>query len=191
MKKAVFFDFFGVISCEIAPFWLAKYIKPEELMEVKLSFTNPADKGEISEDEMFARISRTVGVPADDIRREWEEMVKINTPLVDYIRRAKEKYPVYLLSNATEGFLHKILKENSLYSLFDGLFISSEVGLIKPSVEYFTSALDKFGLLPSEVVMIDDNPKNLAGAKEAGIDGIRFCDNESFIREFEGYYGKI
>ncbi len=185
MKKVILFDFFGVISCEIAPFWLRKFYGEDELAEVKLGFTDPADSGEISERELFCNISRATGVAPEDIREQWLGMVRINGELVEYIKGLRKGHRVYLLSNATSEFLHGILKDNGLYELFDGLFISSEVHLIKPHREFFDAALERFKIAAEDAVMIDDNPRNIAGAKEAGIQGIVYTDNEALFKALE------
>lgn len=185
MKNVIFFDFFGVISCEIAPFWLRRYYGEEELGEVKLGFTDPADLGEISEAELFENIGRATGVSPSEIRKEWLGMVRINEELVDYIKGLRNKHRIYLLSNATAEFLHTILKKYSLYDLFDGLFISSEMHVIKPRKEFFTSALERFGVAAGDAVMIDDNPRNIAGAEAAGIKGIIYKDNSSLFKAIE------
>ena len=147
--------------------------------------------GIITEEEMYQKISEQINVTPELIAKEWQELIHINGELVEYIKRVKKKYPVYLLSNAIEPFLTRILKEHDLYPLFDKIFISSEMGIAKPGTEFFLHVLNDLGIDPKDAVMIDDNPSNIAGARAAGIDGIIFTDNESFTKEFEGYYGSI
>lgn len=191
MKTVVLFDFFGVISSEIAPIWFRRHLDDSAADKIKSDIVSLADVGIITEEEMYQKISEQINVTPELIAKEWQELIHINGELVEYIKRVKKKYPVYLLSNAIEPFLTRILKEHDLYPLFDKIFISSEMGIAKPGTEFFLHVLNDLGIDPKDAVMIDDNPSNIAGARAAGIDGIIFTDNESFTKEFEGYYGSI
>ena len=187
MKSVVFFDFFGVICSEIAPFWFRRHFDDKTADEIKADIVARADLGIISEEEMQREIAARTGVPADQIRPQWLELVNINGLLVDYIRSLRGKHQVYLLSNAIGPFLHKVLEDNDLYSLFDRVFISSEMGIAKPDVSFYERVLSETGAKAGDAVMIDDNAKNIAGAVEAGIDGIIFSDNEQMLAELNKY----
>ena len=74
-----------------------------------------------------------------------QELVRINDGLVEMIKKIRQKYKVYLLSNAVSGFLRRILKNHDLYQLFDKVFISSEMKIAKPNKEFFEFLADLFG----------------------------------------------
>ncbi len=188
MKKVVLFDFFGVIGYELSPVWFRRYFDDSIADATKHRLVNPGDLGAISEEEMFENIGREVGVDAKQVRREWMELVTINEEMVNFIKEVKKSYPVYLLSNALSGFLREILEKNDLYQLFDEVYISAEIHLAKPDPEFFRECLERIGAKAEETVMIDDNAKNLEGAREVGIDTILFTDNRSFQAEFKNYY---
>lgn len=188
MKKAIFFDFFGVISGEVSPIWLRRHFSAEQAPIIKEEICSRADAGELLEEDFYREVSARTGVAPEVVAREMWEIIQINEELRDFILRLREKYPVYLLSNAMSSFLRRILEENDLYPLFDRVFISAEMRLAKPSPDFFRAALTELELAPEDVVMIDDNAKNLAGAREAGIDGILFRGNESLYRELAAYY---
>lgn len=188
MKKAIFFDFFGVISGEVSPIWLRRHFSAEQTPIIKEEICSRADAGELLEEDFYREVSARTGVAPEVVAREMWEIIQINAELRDFILRLREKYPVYLLSNAMSSFLRRILEENDLYPLFDRVFISAEMRLAKPSPDFFRAALTELELAPEDVVMIDDNAKNLAGAREAGIDGILFRGNESLYRELAAYY---
>ena len=188
MKKAVFFDFFGVISCQIAPIWFRRHFDDKEADQIKKDIVSLGDIGIIDEDETYRRIYERTGIPADQIRSEWDDLVEINENLVSFLRKVKERYPIYLLSNAIDPFLERILKKHDLYSLFDKIFVSSLMHISKPSKEFFEYVLSDVGLNAEDVVMIDDNRSNLEGAKLAGIDGILFENNGDFKKIFDTFY---
>ncbi len=188
MKKVVLFDFFGVIGYELSPIWFRRHFDESVADAEKHRLVDPGDRGAISEDEMFESISAETGVPAKQIRQEWMDMVTINTELAEFIKKVKKSYPVYLLSNALSSFLREILEKNELYGLFDEVYISSELGLAKPDPDFFRECLSRIGAKAEDTVMIDDNEKNLVGARSVGIDTIHFRDFASFKTEFEKYY---
>lgn len=188
MKKAVFFDFFGVISGEVSPVWLRRHFSAEEAAIVKEQICSRSDAGELLEEDFYREVSARTGVAPETVAREMWEIIAINEELRDFILRLRRRYPVYLLSNAMSSFLRRILEENDLYPLFDRVFISAEMRVTKPSADFFRTVLSELSLSGEDAVMIDDNAKNLAGAREAGIDGILFTDNAALYRALGEYY---
>lgn len=183
MKSVIFFDFFGVISSEVAPIWFEKHFPADEAKRIKAELVHISDLGTITEDEMFTNIARFMGMNKDDISREWYELAVINTEVVDFIVSLKERFPIYLLSNATATFIRRVLSENGLYRLFDGVFISAEEHLAKPNPAFFAAALQRFGVKAEDAVMIDDNAENIKGAMGAGITGVVFKGVEDLKAE--------
>ncbi len=183
MEKIILFDFFGVISTEIAPFWFARHFDEEAAQRIKMEMVTPADIGDITENEMYQKISERLGISPEVIRQEWRELIRLDHELIAYIKELKRTHRVYLLSNAPAEFLNRILEENSLYELFDEVFISSEMRLIKPSAEFFTYCLDKIGARPEECIFTDDNINNVRAARSLGIEAIHFTCLEDYRRE--------
>ena len=57
-----------------------------------------------------------------------------------------------------------------------GVTVSGEVGLIKPDPAIYARHAATFGLEPAATVFIDDSPKNVEGAREAGWQAVLFSD---------------
>ena len=184
-KKLIVFDFFGVISSEIAPVWLRKYFNEEDAKRIKAEIVSKVDSGEITEMELYRQLGKLANVSADEVAKEWMDLVKINDRLVNFIKELKENYKVILLSNASDTYLRKILNRYELIPLFDEIIISSEVKLVKPGNEIYQLALDRMQAKPEESVMIDDNIVNVNGAKQIGIAGILYTNVNSLIEELK------
>lgn len=77
---------------------------------------------------------------------------------------------ICLLSNITPDF------EDIIPDMVDKdkRFLSYELGLIKPDPEIYKVVLQKLHAEPSEVVFIDDLPRNIEAARALGINGIVF-----------------
>lgn len=77
---------------------------------------------------------------------------------------------VYLLSNAQACFTRDELDACGLTSLFDGIVISSDVGVKKPSSKIFEIALEKFGVSADDCIYVgNDMRDDVMGASGAGI----------------------
>ena len=187
MKNTILFDFFGVISGEIAPVWLAKHFPEDEAASLKSKIAGKADSGDVTIEEMFAEVSAVSNIPVDIVRKEWFELAIINQELVEFIKTLKGKYNLYLLSNAISDFIRPILKENNLEELFDKIYISSEIRLVKPSKEFFDYCLKDSNINPKDAIFIDDNISNVNSAIAAGIDSMLYKNNQEFFEDFAKY----
>ena len=183
-KKVLIFDFFGVICSEIAPFWLERYFTAEESVSVKADIVGKADVGEISEGEMFDLLAKATGTTAEEALCGWLELAVIDENIIPVIENLRTKHRVVLLSNAPARFLHRLLIKHDLYKYFEHIVISSDVKTAKPGTEIYNIMLQKLGEAPEDCIMIDDNPKNIEGAKNAGIDGYVYTDLKSFLNQF-------
>ena len=77
---------------------------------------------------------------------------------------------VYLLSNAQSCFTIDELKATGLLGLFDGILISSDVGVKKPSEEIFHIAFARFGVSPADSIYIgNDMRDDILGASSVGM----------------------
>ena len=75
--------------------------------------------------------------------------------LLKELRRRSKK--VYLLSNAQRLFTEPELRSLGLYDLFDDVLISSDIGFMKPSKQFYTALLKKHDLDPKTSVMIGND----------------------------------
>ena len=168
--NALIFDFFGVVCSEISPFWFEEHFA-EKGKELRHQYLRPADRGNISQKELFEELSVMAKVSPEDIEKDWLSHVRFNTELIDFIRELKSEYKIGLLSNATSPFFHTVMALSGAIDLFDQVVVSSEVGYAKPEPEIYETILARMDLAPSEALMIDDGQANIDGAKKAGMEG--------------------
>lgn len=87
------------------------------------------------------------------------------------LRRKKKR--IYLLSNAQRGFTRPELKLLGIEKYFNGIFISSEKGVKKPSPEFFSGLMERYLINPKESIMIGNDPSSdIAGANSVGMDSL-------------------
>jgi len=89
---------------------------------------------------------------------------------------------VFILSNSIPE-TEIMIKSNEISSHFDGVYCSSEHGLIKPERDVFEDACKLWGILPEESIFVDDKKENAKGAKSAGFKKAYHLTNENEIIE--------
>jgi len=82
-----------------------------------------------------------------------------------------------ITDNASER-VDLIVKKHKINEIFDPIFVSEDVGLMKNTPEVFEKILHSVG----SAVFIDNKQKNCDNATKAGIKGIYFDDKE---RDYE------
>ncbi len=61
---------------------------------------------------------------------------------------------------------------------FDFLFLSSEMGMVKPDAEIYETVLKAIALPPESVLFIDDKPENIEAARRSGMQGLIYESKE-------------
>ncbi|MBU6490967.1 HAD family phosphatase [Patescibacteria group bacterium] len=180
--KALVFDFFGVVCSEISPFWFEEHFA-EKGEELRRQYLRPADRGDISQEDLFRQLSMTAGVPAAEIEKDWEAHIRFNTELITFIKEIRTRYKTGLLSNATSPFFHTVMALSGTAGLFDHVVVSSEIGYAKPEPEIYRAILSDMKLSSSDALMIDDSQVNLDGAKKVGMPGHLYTSVQE-LRDF-------
>lgn len=106
----------------------------------------------------------------------WIEMIPSAIEgTVDILNEARgHNHPVYAITNfnaeklAVAGELYPFLKD------FDGVIVSSEVGLIKPDPAIFQAFFQTYDKAPEDCVFIDDREINIEASKAIGMHGLHF-----------------
>jgi len=175
MIRALIFDCFGVLYSDGRRH--IENLCPLDRQEELRSLYRQSDYGYLGRDEFVAAVSELSGISRDEfLAIETEEYVR-NQPLVDFIRQKKAQHKIGVLSNVGEAFFESLFSEQERQELFDEIVLSSKVGVMKPSQEIYELTVARLGLLPEECVFIDDQPKNVEGARLAGLQSLLFTSN--------------
>jgi len=108
---------------------------------------------------------------------------------VEILEKLKEtgKYKLYALTNwSAETFPHA-LERFEFFKLFDGVVVSGEEKMRKPSAEFYKILLDRYHLDPSTTIFIDDSLRNVKGAETVGIAGIQFHNPGQLKEELKDF----
>ncbi|MFW5814539.1 MAG: HAD family hydrolase [Spirochaetota bacterium] len=71
------------------------------------------------------------------------------------------------------------------------LFLSHEMGLMKPDPRYFTAVTRRLGVAPASCVFVDDRADNVAAAGEVGMRSIRYEGPASLMTSLERVIGPL
>ena len=89
--------------------------------------------------------------------------------------RAAGRVRLGLLSNAPRGFTER-LRAAGVTAFFDNAFVSGDIGLAKPDPAVYRFAAARLGVEPAACLMIDDQMRNIEGARTAGL-GTHFFEH--------------
>lgn len=184
--RAVIFDLGGVLVRTTDPAPRARLaerlgLSPAELSRIIFDEESAyqATLGAITTQEHWEAVRRKLGLSPEEfpaVPAEFWGGDTLDQDLVDYLRALRPRYKTALLSNAWDD-LRQVLEEHwKITDAFDEVFISAEVGLLKPDPRIYRLALERLGVAPQEAVFVDDFPENVAGARAVGMHAIQFRD---------------
>ena len=194
MIKNVIFDF-GQVLVRFEPEYMTeKYI--DDAAGVKLVsqvvfdrlYWDRLDEGSISDDEVVQLSRERLPEKYHDAVREVYYNWIYNLPPISgmekIINKLKEKgIRLFLLSNISRYFADNASKIPVL-SHFEKCVFSAMCGYTKPNKEIFAHLCDIGKILPSETLFIDDNEKNINGARDFGIEGYLFDGDAEKLEEY-------
>lgn len=196
MIKNYIFDFGNVLANFYPDKLTEPFVEDKEKYISEIVFDriywDRLDEGTITEDEVKSaireRLPKETGDRACKVFDNWINTitpVKNMKELICDIHKSGKK--LYLLSNISIRFANSYnevewIKE--LFEYFDGLVFSGPIGLVKPGKEIFEHLLGKYDLKADECLFIDDNEKNIEGAKAVGINGYLFDGDAAKLREY-------
>lgn len=150
---------------------------------------NEACKGQFCEIDLFEVFKRLTGGASDErVQKECDFFRKKSRSRLRLYRGAAQLLfnlkkcgaGVCLVSNAQRCFTVGELKRLKLSSMFDGIILSSDEGVKKPSAEIFEVALNRFHLSPDEAVYVgNDFSADVLGAKSVGLNTAYILSNLS------------
>jgi len=184
LRKFVIFDFGGVLIDWNPRHLYRKLMPDEDSIEQFLSTTCTTAWNERQDEgrpwsEAIAELIRHAPHQRALIEaywHRWPEMlggpIEATVAVADDLRR--RGVPLYGLTNwSAETFPHARAQFDFL-NWFDGIVVSGEEGVIKPSPDIFRILLGRFGLNAHDAVFVDDNLRNVDAAAALGIDAHHF-----------------
>lgn len=139
--------------------------------------------GKISEADFINQMLQWLDykITAEQFIKYWSSIFSLNNKVVALLPILKKKYKLYLLSNTNSIHQKFGYQHYDFMKMFDKLFLSHEVGFVKPESEIY-HAVEKVSGFPSgEHIFIDDILEYVNAAKDIGWDGIQYVGYDDLI----------
>jgi 2-haloacid dehalogenase len=119
---------------------------------------------------------------ADQIRMyygRWEEM--LGGPIAESVAlfqqlRDHNQHRLLALTNWSNETFPVALERYDFLQWFEGIVVSGDEKVVKPDPKIYHILLDRYGVEPSSALFIDDNIRNVEGARNVGMQAIHFVD---------------
>jgi putative hydrolase of the HAD superfamily len=154
-----------------------------ELYKKNYNIHRDFEKGKISEKIFINQMLEYLEYCIDGERfcKYWSDIFSFNEEVIALLPRLKKHYNLYLVSN-TNSIHKKYGYENyEFLKMFDKLFLSNEVGFIKPESEIYRAVESVSGFPPEEHIFIDDILEYVNAAKSLGWGGIQFVSYDDLL----------
>jgi putative hydrolase of the HAD superfamily len=102
--------------------------------------------------------------------------------VVELIQEVKINFPIYLLSNTSKIHSDRFLTNESLFTEFDRVHLSYEMGVSKPDQVIYQQVVDSNQLHNQRVVFFDDNQANVQSARKFGWEAVLIDPSTSFTQ---------
>ncbi len=172
------------LRVELDPEILAgRFRKDPEARELLIAL----EKGEIDEPAFEVHFAKLLGVAPDGLIDGLFTEVAPDIEMLDAVRRAHVAgIRTGLVSNSwgVHRYPHELFEE-----LFDGIVISAQEGIRKPSRRMYELGAERAGIAAEECVYVDDLPFNLAPAEELGMATVHHTSAETTIPRLEALLG--
>jgi len=143
------------------------------------------ESGRMDLAQFYSRLKGKIGLTIEftQFQAIWNDIFTPNEPVLALAQTLATRYPCYILSNTNASHLEYVRATYPQLSFARGYAASHELGVMKPSREFFDKALQQFGLQPMDAVFIDDLAENVSGAREAGLDSFQYQTPEQLQQE--------
>lgn len=124
-----------------------------------------------------------VRVDRDEFVRVYEALILHEIDgMAELVRQLAARYPLYALSNNNPLLWRATQRICSVLDCFSHIFLSHEIGLLKPDPRTFTHVLAAIDCPPQKSILVDDNPRCIQVAQRIGVQTVHFDGAASAAR---------
>jgi putative hydrolase of the HAD superfamily len=178
--RALLIDFDGVLRHYDRPVSAsieAKYgLHDGAFLEAGLEWTRyiPAVTGAWTRSQWLDAIAEATKAPREAVE-EWDAYRGyVDREVLGFVREVRQAgRPVGLATNSTSDLRDDLVRFDIEHE-FDTVISSAELGIHKPSREFFVAACAAVGTSAEMVLFVDDTDRNVQGARAAGLSAMRY-----------------
>jgi len=106
---------------------------------------------------------------------------ELNQELLDFLHQIKDKVALYIFTSGT--MISSAPELQAHLTDFKKIYSGTELNLDKRDPMAYTWVAADIGLPPEEILFVDDSEGNVAAAREAGMRGMHYKNNEEVIKK--------
>lgn len=183
--RFIYFDLAGVqydFQTGITTFLKTRKIEYRKFAQKIAAFEKNANTGTISSQDLAGEYQKLLQLPlagADDFFDFWTDLFSPITYVHTLVQTVAACYPIGILTNIHKGLFSLLTEKNLIAPIqYQAVIQSCDVGVVKPEKAIYILAQKKAGVLPEEILYIDDMNAYVLAAKEAGWKAIQFIPDE-------------
>jgi len=186
MVEAILFDFWGTLV-ENGVWSPIKQVK--DILGLRMPFSEYVvrmEKAMMTQEfptlkEAFESVCNEFKVECSEEKLEkligmWNKSWMLAQPyeeVAEALEKLKNKHKLILVSNTDRFSVEKVLEKFKLGELFDEVFFSYQLGLIKTDPLFFKKVLGKIGLDPKNCILVGDSiQSDIMAAENAHLIGV-------------------
>jgi len=183
-KSGVRFVYFDVNGC-LVRFFQAAFTAlahetgepPDAIESAFWHYNDAACRGTMSLRDFNAAFAKRLHLSSIDWQKYYLEAIEPIAATHELVEWAGRHYGVGLLTNIMPGFVDAMRARKLVPNVpYDAVVDSSQVGAIKPEKEIYKIAVERAGVKPEEILLVDDSRTNLMAAEHLGWHVLWFDD---------------
>lgn len=189
MIKAIAFDCFGVLLNDYGHTWVDTAGLPADVQAEVHELFRKRDLGQMEGEEYYQAVAKATGADPLVLEQKEHGVEPLEPMLLSYIKNElAPKYDLFIASNASASLLTDLLQKDGFDHIFKHVFVSSDMGVVKPQPEFYAKMLAGISTPAEEILFVDDRQRNIDGALKAGMQG--YCYDSGFAA-FRDYIGLL
>jgi putative hydrolase of the HAD superfamily len=198
MIKAIIFDYNGVIKVinkyffdDVELIFSLSTEEKEYAKKMTRDLFEQQDRGLLDGDSFWLKFSQRINKPMPINVKElahklYNEHFELYEEVVNMLKNLKTNGYVTAVLSDTFPYMSDIIRERNGYDYFDKVYLSYEVGFVKPQKEFYELAVKDLNVLPGECIFIDDNKDNLLPAEKLGMKTVLAKKPEQIVKDVWG-----
>jgi HAD superfamily hydrolase (TIGR01509 family) len=107
------------------------------------------------------------------------------------VHRLHGAYRLFVLSDTNEEHWKHVAENYLDPALFEDVFLSHRLGMVKPDPQLFEHMLAKVACPPAHAIFVDDTPENVTAARTFGMNAYLYTSAFDFGAELAGLDSSI
>ncbi len=163
---------------------------PDEIKKLFLdsNITSYFEKGKLSPEEFYSQAKEILGFKLgyESFVPIWNEIFFFsskNRAVYHIANRLKKNYSLAILSNTNILHYRYIKDRFPIFNIFENVFLSFEIGSVKPDKVIYQKAIKALDCLPENIFYSDDRPELIKSALDLGIKSYVFTSPTQLIKD--------